>query len=84
MEDVEHAKFRATAQILYDKTYGNDAFEDYVAIAFPGRTARKKRGEQDAQNILAEEVRRGGFKVTPLPQTSLRSKLNKQVTSDSR
>jgi hypothetical protein len=81
MEDVEHARFRASAQIMFDKEHGGEAFEEYLEVAFPGRTARRRAGEKDAQKLLAEEVGKvgKGFKVTALPEPTLRSKLGKQV-----
>lgn len=65
-EDVEQARFRAIAQLIYDKEKGAEAFEDYMKIAFPYLTGKRKAQAQDAKRALEDEVKKGMLKVTPL------------------
>lgn len=66
LEDIEHARFRALAQIIVDKEEGAKAFEDYMNIAFPSLAQRKKKREEQMKKLLTAWTSIGGLKVTPL------------------
>jgi hypothetical protein len=80
LEDVEHARFRALAQLIVDKDQGVEAFEDYMRIAFPAMEARKQTRSNMAKELLAQELARGPLKVTPLA-TPWKSKLRQRVSA---
>jgi len=84
LEDIEHARFRALAQLIVDKETGVKAFEDYMKIAFPGMEARKKAQEQEVFDALKREVGRGPLKVTPLSTPKVRSKIQQQLVTAKR
>jgi hypothetical protein len=81
LEDVEHAKFRALAQVQLDKEKGIEAFEEYVKIAFPGQTALKREQATEAHQALKQWVDSGPLKVTPLQQPTARSRLKQRVVA---
>ena len=74
LEDIEHAKFRALAQIQVDKEAGVEAFEEYMKIAFPSLEGRKKASADSAKAALLSWIKEGPLKVTPL-MGSVRSRL---------
>ena len=78
MEDIEHARFRALAQIIIDKESGIEAFEDYMKIAFPSLENRKKAQAQQVHDALRGWVAQGPLKVTPLVGPR-RSRLKERV-----
>ena len=89
LEDIEHAKFRALAQVTLDKKKGVEAFEDYIKVAFPTLTARKEKKRQAARDQLMRWVKTGPLKVTPVNQAAPKSKLHsrlaaKQTTKEQR
>jgi len=67
LEDIEHAKFRALAQLQVDHEKGIEAFEDYMHRAFPSLEAKKKRKKDKILEALRHEVSKGPIKVTPQP-----------------
>jgi hypothetical protein len=79
LEDVEHAKFRALAQVTLDKDQGVKAFEDYMKIAFPYLEGRKKAQKDEAKGALKKWISEGAFKITPVVQNNIRSKLKTRV-----
>jgi len=85
LEDIEHARFRALAQILVDKEEGAKAFEDYMKISFPSLALRKKKRDEQIHQALKSWTSIGGLKVTALPTPTGRSKMKTaKVTSDAR
>jgi hypothetical protein len=79
VEAIEHAKFRALAQILLvagsdDQSAGTEAFEDYMKQAFPNAETRKKKKQEDMMNALKEWVGLGALGVTPMPMLTTKGK----------
>lgn len=73
LEDIEHARFRALAQIILvsgseKQDAGIEAFEDYMKIAFPSLEQRKETKKQQARNALMSWIKEGPLKVTALSQ----------------
>lgn len=71
LEDIEHARFRALAQIILvsnseKQESGIEAFEDYMKIAFPSLEGRKKAQAEQAYDALRSWIAEGPLKVTPL------------------
>lgn len=81
LEDVEHAKFRALAQIQLDAEKGIEAFEEYVKVAFPGHTSRKREEAEEARKALQQWVGTGPLKVSPLQRPTARSRLKQRVVA---
>lgn len=79
VEDVEHAKFRALAQILLtanaeDQQPGVDAFDEYLSKAFPGSEGKKNRRHTEMMAALKEWAGLGPIGVTAMPAASTRGK----------
>lgn len=79
LEDIEHARFRALAQIVIDKEKGVEAFEDYLKLAFPSLALRKKEREQEIHKALKAWTGAGPLKVTPLSVPTGRSRMKMRV-----
>lgn len=80
MEEIEHAKLRALAQILLDKDKGVEAFQDYMKTAFPYLETAKEREKSGWIAKLKEEVARGAMSIKPLWQEKrLSSRLKAKV-----
>jgi hypothetical protein len=83
LEDIEHARFRALAQLTIDKKEGVKAFEDYMNIAFPSLAIRKKQKEEETKAVMKAWVGRGPMKVTPLVplgKSKLKGRITKVIT----
>lgn len=73
LEDIEHARFRAQAQIMLtinaDKQdAGIEAFEDYMNVAFPTLKTKKKKTAERAHEALRSWIAQGPLNVTPMAQ----------------
>lgn len=79
LESIEHARFRALAQIVIDQEKGVEAFEEYMKVAFPYLEATKKRDREQFIDILKKETSRGPMRVTPLQQSLARSRMKHRV-----
>jgi hypothetical protein len=66
LEDIEHAKFRALAQLQLDQESGVKAFEDYLNIAFPGLAMKRKKRDEESKKVLDWWTGLGGLKVRPM------------------
>jgi hypothetical protein len=77
LEDIEHAKFRAMAQIQIDKKAGIEAFEDYMKIAFPSLAARRKARDQELIKVLQMSAAGGPLQVTPLEERKIDSRVKR-------
>ena len=73
---IEHAKFRALAQILVDKEKGPEAFDEYRQIHFPWLEKQKNRNKAEHLRLLMQEIKRGGLVIKPLGEKKpMRSRL---------
>ncbi len=83
LEDIEHARFRASAQLIVDKEAGVTAFEDYMRIAFPYLEGRKNNAKKEAHAQLMSWVKEGPMKVTPMetPGKQGKSRLKARVVA---
>lgn len=80
IEDIEHARFRALAQIIIDKEVGVEAFEDYMRIAFPSMQQRKKKRDDVMKDALAAWIGSGPLSMTPMNVPSKgRSKMKQKL-----
>ena len=79
LESIEHAKFRALAQIELDPKAGVEAFDEYMKMAFPYLDAIKRRDQQDLMEHLKKEVARGAIQVTPVMPTKMKSRLKTRL-----
>lgn len=84
LEAIEHARFRALAQIYLDKDKGVEAFEEYMKVAFPYLEATKKKDREVALKELNQWIGKGAFKVTPIAMPKMRSKLKARLVERSR
>jgi hypothetical protein len=78
-EAIEHARFRALAQIIVDQEKGVEAFEEYMKIAFPYLTSAKRREKQQYIELLKKEAMRGPIGVTPVTMPSVNSRMKKKL-----
>ncbi len=76
LEDIEHAKFRALAQLSIDAEEGAKAFEDYLSIAFPSLAMRKKKQAEESKKVLDWWTSFKSIEVTPLVPPQIKSKVN--------
>jgi len=79
LEDIEHARFRALAQVLIDKESGVEAFEDYMRIAFPSMHQRKKKRDDSMKDLLKSWTTQGPLQVTPLQEKRGKSRLKQRL-----
>jgi hypothetical protein len=75
LETIEHARFRALAQIVIDKEKGIEAFEEYMKIAFPYLEATKKKERGDHIKHLQKEVSRGALSVRAIENPTMKSRV---------
>lgn len=83
-ETIEHARFRALAQLIVDKEKGVTAFEEYMKIAFPYLEATKKQERAPFLKLLQQEVGRGALAVRSVAQPKLSSRIVKAKSSRAR
>lgn len=77
LEEIEHAKLRALAQIILDKEKGVEAFQDYMKTAFPYLQTARDREKADWIAKLKEEIGRGAMSIKPLWENrKVRSRLS--------
>lgn len=84
LETIEHARFRALAQIIVDQKKGVDAFEEYMKIAFPYLEIAKSRDKEKYLEVLKKEVGRGPLLIHALRQPVAKSRLKQRVISRTR
>lgn len=75
LEDIEHMKFRALAQLLLNKEDGQKAFEEYMKIAFPSLARKKEEEKNNLTKLLKAWTGLGPLKVTKMPELSLQSRM---------
>jgi len=63
LETIEHARFRAMAQITINQEKGVEAFEEYMKLAFPYLDGAKKRDRNKYVDYLKEEIGKGPIRV---------------------
>jgi hypothetical protein len=78
LEDIDHARLRALAQILINKEEGAKAFEEYTRIAFPSMQKRKEKRDDEMKKMLRAWTSTGPVKVIPLHEARGRSKLKQR------
>lgn len=71
MEEIEHARFRALAQILLtvgaeNQEAGIEAFESYMNVAFPNLKTSKKKKHEQMMDVLKQWVSQGPLSVQAL------------------
>jgi hypothetical protein len=76
LEDIEHSKLRAVAQLILQPDKGKEAFDDYMKTAFPYLTVAHARDKDAIQAQLAEEVARGPLHVSALAKPADEKKVN--------
>jgi hypothetical protein len=79
VEAIEHAKFRALAQILLlqgaeDQGPGLEAFDDYMKQAFPNAETKKQKKHEMMLEALKEWVGLGALGVIPMAMPTMRGK----------
>jgi hypothetical protein len=77
-EHIDHAKFRAMAQVVIDKDKGMEAFDEYMKTAFPYLETQKTRERQQYIDILKNELKHGALAVKPVVPPTLRSRLKEK------
>ena len=80
LEDIEHAKFRALAQIMVEKDAGIKAFNEYTKVAFPSAEQRKNTEADQMAKLLKDWVAKGPMKIKPMEEPRGRSRLKGKVT----
>lgn len=76
LEDIEHAKFRALAQLIADKEEGAKAFEDYLQVAFPTLALRRQKQDEETKKVLNWWTSFKSIEVTPLVPPQIVSRMN--------
>ena len=79
LESIEHARFRASAQIVLDQEKGVEAFEAYMKVAFPYLESVKRQQNADVLQQLNKEVRKGAIQIRPVVEQKVRSKLKTRL-----
>ncbi len=80
LESIEHAKFRALAQIEIDPKAGIEAFDEYMKMAFPYLDGMKRQERKGLLETLKREVARGAVVVTPIAMPKMKSRLKTRLT----
>jgi len=80
-ENIEHARFRALAQIMINQEKGVEAFEEYMKMAFPYLEATKRKQSEGVAKMIDAEIRRGAFAITPQAQTPIKSKMHSKAAT---
>jgi len=81
-EGIEHAKFRALAQLIIDQEKGIEAFEEYMKTAFPYIEGMQRRDKDHYIKILKEEVSKGPLAVKAQAEPKIKKPVAKtQETS---
>jgi hypothetical protein len=75
LEDIEHAKFRALAQIGVDKEEGAKAFEQYLNIAFPSLALKRKQQDEETKKVLNWWTSFKSIEVVPLVPPKIKSRV---------
>lgn len=87
-ETIEHARFRALAQITLTvgiesseaREEGTKAFDDYMKVAFPNLESKRKQKEIATKQALSDWIKQGPLKVTPSMQArKLKSRMVQRV-----
>lgn len=78
-EHIEHAKFRAQAQLQISEKDGVEAFEEYMKAAFPYLETQKKREQSQYVKLLADEVKKGAIVITPTMPQVMRSRVGEKI-----
>lgn len=81
LETIEHARFRALAQIVIDKEKGVEAFEEYMKIAFPYLEATTRRDRDKYIAMLNQEVRKGPLVVHAVQESRAKSRMKQKVVT---
>jgi len=85
-EDVEHARFRALAQLILSigaekQDSAITAFEDYMKRAFPSLETKKQRTKDKMFQALKDWVGGGPLRVTPMAMPSkVKSRMVQRIT----
>jgi hypothetical protein len=80
-ENIEHARFRALAQILINKESGVEAFEEYMKVAFPYLEATKRKQSEAVAHMIDQEIKRGPIVVRPQQTTVVKSKMRNTISN---
>lgn len=82
-QDAHWFATRAMVQAAMDIQDGgkaaNDAWKEYTDVYFPYLAQKRKKGDQVALESLMKEVKKGGFKVTPLEPLSRKARRGKKL-----
>lgn len=79
LENIEHAKFRAQAQIHLDPEKGVEVFEEYMKVAFPYLESAKKQEKADHIKALEAWTKQGPMVVTPMLSPKLQSRMKHRI-----
>jgi len=79
LENIEHAKFRAQAQIHMDPEKGVEVFEEYMKIAFPYLESAKKQEKADHIKALESWTKRGPMVITPMLSPKMQSRMKHKI-----
>ena len=79
LESIEHAKFRAQAQLVLDKEKGAEAFEDYMKIAFPYAESAKQRDRDEYIKHLNDEISTGAIQITSVEEPKMKSRMKTKM-----
>lgn len=79
VETIEHARFRALAQIMLvsgadDQGAGTEAFEDYMKYAFPNLESKKVNKQKMMMEALKEWTGLGPLNVTPMAMPTMKGR----------
>ena len=66
LEDIDHSKIRAIAQLILNPEKGKETFDEYMKTAFPYLVTAMLRDKDALQKQLMEEVKRGPMEVKQL------------------
>ena len=77
-ENIEHARFRALAQIMINQEKGVEAFEEYMKMAFPYLEATKRRQSESVAKMIEQEIKRGPITVT-VQNNTMTSKMKSKM-----
>ena len=75
MEEIEHAKYTATLQMMVDKQSGIEAFRAYFRLAFPYATTQEEQRSKEMLKMMEAENNRGLIGVSKIRTPVVKSRL---------
>lgn len=75
LEDIEYAKFRASSQLVIDKSEGMKAFNEYMELAFPTFATKQRERQKLMLEALRQSVAKGPLHIQEVEKPRVESRI---------